>query len=234
MFPKKHPGKGSGSAVTWTFERWKLGGYKAAWLTGEPVWLDTHFYFVTHPCHSFVTGGKLACPHCQRGRPMAEAAYVPWVDESGKPYSSLVKHYTRPIVDKLRAGDPITVGKGKNKFDPVFVKPREGARQWVPSPGSERTGEQFERWLLTIWKAPELFGFFGVDNPVTLRPAEDTRPINPDSLAEMRRERSLLQYQNWLAGKSSKPDHGQMEEIADLIPYVPAVKDNVAKNGKPV
>lgn len=225
MFPKKTPGKGGRGIATWTFEKWKGGGRKDGWLTGEPVWLETHFWFVTHPCHSFLSDGKLACPHCAKCRPLDESCYFPWVDESGKPFASLVKKYARPVIDKLRVGDGLTVGKGKVKFDAVWVKPRPAAPQWVPSEGSERSREDFERWLIVLWKAPELFEFFNM-------PAPDLRPINDTPGTEERQARAEEQLREWAAKRAGPPAADGMTEARDTFPNLRAYRDRRSQNGK--
>src|SRR5262245_12480012 len=233
-FPKKDPGKGSTHAPVWSFESWQGGGYEAGWLGGEVVWLEAHHYFVTVPCHSFLSGGKLRCPHCEKFRPVVEVGYVPWIGESGKPMCSLVKHYARPAVAKLRVFDPITVGKGKNKFAPVWVKPRGGANRWSPTPGSERTGEQFEAWLLVIWKVQELTEYFAAAAqaapaaaaqaaPAAAAQADDDErcPVGPMTRAAW--ERAVREQK-----QKQKPADGAVP-LADVLPVIPNGKHHKPK-----
>lgn len=224
MFPKKDPSKGQEKTPTWSLENWKERKNAAGWLQLPPVWMETHHYFVTVPCHSFLTQGKLECPWCRKCRPVEDSAYVAWVDESGKPFASSFKKYARPILAKIRPNDPILLGKGGDKFSPVWVKPRDRSYTWVPSPGTERTVEQFERWLLRVWKSPELMEFFAVDKPLSPAPAAtDVLPINATAGTEERRERLRLQYQNWLAGKTGRMADSELAEIADVIPLLEAI-----------
>jgi hypothetical protein len=208
----------------WSFESWKGGGFEAGWLQFQPRWMDTHHYFVTLPCHSFLTAGKLECPHCLRLRPLCESAYVAWYGETGKPKCSLVKSYSRPGLDKLRPNEAITVGKGKDKFTPVFVRPRANVPQWVPTPGTERTEEQFQRWLLRLWKLPELVEFFSSDKPVSLAgvappPAPDPGRRGRAPVYTPDQERELIQ--GCLPVRPAGGDGGGLRLLGEALPPPP-------------
>lgn len=225
LVPEKPPGEGGVGLPTWTIEKFKGGRIIPGFADLKPVWMTVHFRFVSLPCHSFLTEGKLKCPNCAIKNTFTQG-YVPYLDDGGKPMCCAVREYTRPIVDKLRRYQPITVRKGPDKFHPVLVTPREKSEDWRPGRGGIRTQEEFCHWIIRTFKVPELIEFYGADRPVA---AERVPPFRDE---ENRRRTLELRYQNWLAGKTTKPTNSECDEIADVIPLIEAQYGKTSRNGK--
>src|SRR5262249_28553346 len=110
-------------------------------------------------------------------------------------------------------------------FDAVWVKARPAAPQWVPSEGSERSTDDFERWLIVLWKAPELFEFFNMAPP-------DVRPISETPGTEERQARAEEQLREWASKRRRPPGDGGLTEAREMFPNLRAFRDRASENGK--
>ena len=225
-FPNPDPGRKEPKNLTWTFEGFKGGGIALGWIAGRTVWVEAHHRFVTKPCHSFMTGGKLECPYCGVWKVNLEQGYMPWLNEAGKPMCTAVRDYSKPLLKALPAFSPIRIRKGDTKFKPVIVERSKHAGLYSPDAATARTEEQFEDWLLTLWGDKALIDYFRTA-PIVKAEPEPAAKVEADQggeAVEPDRERELLkQFVRSRIEWPGKDQPAGPELVGEVIGHDPSV-----------
>lgn len=219
LWPTQDPSTDQTAGVqNWHFEKFKVVRLLNGWLAGKPEWLETHHSGKTVPCHSIMTGGELRCPYCIRSRPLAWVAYVPVIEETGKPTVVMVRQHSREILAKLNQFDPIKVSKGVDKFDQVKLLSRPGDR-WIPSRENPRPEPDLHPWLLRLWGeqpiidwVQKVHGVKTVTKAAPQVPAVERPEPAPPELVKRVREGKVTQ-----AMRDAVP--GVLKEMTDRITW---------------
>lgn len=156
-----------------------------AWLAGPAHWFSCHTKGKTKPCLNEMTGGELTCERCALAHAVEVVGYVPlWRETDSKPVMVIVHEYTREVVDALKVHQRVTIGRGDEKSDGVYVVPalKPEPRFHTTLPEKMRPADLTET-LLKVWGIPELATWYRQTEGQAPAPAPVPTPKKSDGKA---------------------------------------------------
>lgn len=157
--PQTPPGGGRGRAYTHVpYVSTKKGGSWRAWIAGPCHWYSCHTSTRTKPCLHDMTGGYLLCPKCTALDIPQVIGYQPLYREvDGRPVHVIVYELQREVVDKLKFHQNVSVGRGVEATDTVYLTPLlTGGTRYVSALPERNRPVCLDATLLRMWNVPEL------------------------------------------------------------------------------
>lgn len=129
-----------------------------AYIAGPCWWGQCHSKGKTKPCVEWLTDGALECPFCASVAPPEETGYLPlWRSQDGKPVCVIVHELMRESVDSHGLHSRVTIGRGVDPTDGVYViKPLKPGAAFASSMREKIAPADITRSLLSLWKLPAL------------------------------------------------------------------------------
>lgn len=219
----------------WRYHSLEPGETINGWKAGHLIGANCHFFPQTVPCPKDFTNGELSCdiPHDKQAPRFH--SWMPMIHEDGSKVVIGVRRNQFGDASAIEVGAPIQVKRGNRINMPVVVRWRD----WCHSrrhPGADAAAPaDLHRWLLRLWKMPELTEWvrmnpFDAGSPVcdsrdavVPRPATTVEP--PPSPEEVKKAKAILKtnLKAW-AGDTSLNGSAHAVDLAPLDP-IPKVID---------
>lgn len=177
--PQHPPGSGGKRArVHYCYVSTQPGQNWHAWIAGPCHWFLSHTKGRSQPCVEEMTDGEIHCERCAAGHQCEVIGYQPLYREVDcKPVMVIVHEYGREAVDALKLHQRVTVGRGAEQSDGVYVTPalKSDPRYTSTLPERMRAADLTET-LLRVWRIPELAEWYrqthGTPEPVSEKPVK--------------------------------------------------------------
>ena len=182
--PQHPPGSGGKRArVHYCYVSTQPGQNWHAWIAGPCHWFLSHTKGRSQPCVEEMTDGEIHCERCAAGHQCEVIGYQPLYREVDcKPVMVIVHEYGREAIDALKLHQRVTVGRGAEQSDGVYVTPalKSEPRYTSTLPERMRPADLAET-LLRVWRIPELAEWYrqthGTPDAPLLAPPKKALPL---------------------------------------------------------
>jgi len=181
--PQLPSGNGGKRAYThWCYVATQPNTNWHAWVAGPCHWFLAHVKGRTKPCLHEMTQGELTCPQCDAGMMCEPIGYQPLYREvDARPCMVILHEYTREAVDRLHLHARVTVGRGGESSDGVYVVPALKRDPVYQSSLVERMKPaDLTHTLLKLWGIPHLATWYSETHGaphVEVKPAPKLKPV---------------------------------------------------------
>lgn len=220
------PPPSRGDKPHYCFEKLRKGSKVKGWLCGPYFGCRTHYLGASKPCRSAMTNGQLSCI-CSV-KPMKEewTGYVPFFDVMGRQCVVAFGRDMERSVSSITYGAPILILKAGWDKAPTVIRSEEWSETPCPYLGALKIPHDIRRWLLILWKDPELEAALGADlGPIPNIKVEQPATKNRTAKAEEALKMKLALRSGILAGKPL--------DLDELTTDKPSTVDKPTRNGKP-
>lgn len=184
--PQSAPGGwGEGYQEHFAYASTAKGSAWHAYIAGPPMWFMCHQPLRTKPCLAVMTGRALDCPWCGTDKDVVRRAYLPvYRQTDNAPRCVIVNELYEEALRKLPLHARITVGKGEEKGDPVWIM-----KAITPTPHFQTTlahrtrPVDLTRTLLKLWGYQPLRDWYAATFGKPGAPPSDTAVSLPPGVA---------------------------------------------------
>jgi len=180
--PQLPSGNGGKRAYThWCYVTTQPNTNWHAWIAGPCHWFLAHVKGRTKPCLHEMSQGELKCPQCDAGMMCEPIGYQPLYREvDARPCMVILHDYTREAVDRLHLHARMTVGRGGESSDGVYVVPALKREPVYRSSLVERMKPaDLTETLLKLWGIPDLTQWYRETHGGGVAPAKMVPKLEP-------------------------------------------------------